>query len=96
MKVLVLEVEGVDVAWKVTVSPSRISQSTVFLFKKKRLEGGARRAAGEEESCLPEASEADVDEKIGAASGDEEDTDWWDCREAGQSQHRVLCMLERR
>ena len=27
---------------------------------------------------LPETSEADVDEKIGTAAGDEEDTDWRD------------------
>ena len=28
---------------------------------------------------LPEDGEADVDEEIGAASGDEKDTEGWDC-----------------
>lgn len=62
-----------DVAWEVAVSFSCISQST------------APHCKGEVESSLPEAGEADVDEEVGAASGNEKDTDRGDYRR-GRSQ----------
>ena len=68
MKIHVFEVKGVDVAWKVAVSFSNISQGTVSI----RLGRGGR--------SLPKTREADVDKEVGAASGDKEDTERRDYR----------------
>ena len=63
IKIHVFEVEGVNVAWKVAVWFSSISQGTVSI----RL--------GRGKGSLPKTGEADVDKEVGAASGDKEDTD---------------------
>ena len=58
-----------DVAGEIAVSSLRVSQNNTNL-------------PGDSEVVregLPEDGEADVDEEIGAASGDEKDTEGWDC-----------------
>ena len=74
-KVYVFEVESVDVAreeavWSSRISPKHTSQRKGRKKVSKRL-GGKR--------GLPKEREADVDEEVGTAAGNEEDTKGRDC-----------------